>query len=595
MCSLLRFYAVDQATISVLDALISAAFANLLLFPVEYLVPFMITNVNSFSTGTPVPESIVRQQVRRIGRKLFPAVKRSDVNRLLRTGGPKPRRGQNRGVGARTRTAGNRKSPDHEPKSLEISAAGAVASVLSRPGFQRSISDARLVTAYAGEGKTAPSFESAKSMALWTQKSRKIVPITKNNSRGVAKAADLSHLAGAGLVNARRLKFVGCNVSLPKVVVEEEAKATTQTKQAELAQLRGRIAAATIEDRIRWTRVTNIQRKFRERFYERRAIRYTEFEVWRTELQEHRSCLAAITYAFLATLGMFTMMICLLMSAAFNAQECVRWVGSVGESLIVSTFIVDPGVTLVILFLRMLGSWVLLRLDKRHKQTVADVTKTVRDATAAAKNTGDVVALQQAIKLAEKNEVATFAVSQGRKQLHILLHSNKAIPAGTTGMENSELAARRIRHRQEVSVSDLDLANNQRAQVRVVAHARYSDGDVAEALGEDLGLKLQNQQHGGADLSTIQEQHRKRMARRAARGRRHASKQHPSKNGLQKAWSLRKTAVRADKAKREAIRTAEGTIESIRKQGIGGRVLNRVRHRARQQEPAITENVTVDL
>eukprot|EP00750_Incisomonas_marina_P013285 INCI17281.2.p1 GENE.INCI17281.2~~INCI17281.2.p1 ORF type:complete len:1898 (+),score=375.03 INCI17281.2:151-5844(+) len=167
---------VDQATISVLDALISAAFANLLLFPVEYLVPFMITNVNSFSTGTPVPESIVRQQVRRIGRKLFPAVKRSDVNRLLRTGGPKPRRGQNRGVGARTRTAGNRKSPDHEPKSLEISAAGAVASVLSRPGFQRSISDARLVTAYAGEGKTAPSFESAKSMALWTQKKQKNRP-----------------------------------------------------------------------------------------------------------------------------------------------------------------------------------------------------------------------------------------------------------------------------------------------------------------------------------------------------------------------------------------------------------------------------------
>lgn len=579
-------------------------------------MPFMITNVNSFATGTPVPESIVRQQLRRIGRKLFPPVKRSDANRLLRNNGrPKPRPSRTRAAGGaragQQRSgeagAGSRESSAHASRSLGMTNAGSVASVLSRPGFRRSISDARLVATYAGEGKTAPAFESVKSLSLWTQKSsRKIVPITKGGSARDAKkaTADLRHVAGAGLVNARRLKFVGCNVSLPKVVVEEEAKATTQAKQAELAKIRSRIASATIEDRIRWTRVTNIQRKFRERFYERRAIRHMEFEVWSTELQEHRSCLAAITYAFLTALGLFTMMICLLMSAAFNAQECVQWVVSVGESLIVSTFIVDPGVTLVILFLRMLGSWGMLRLDQRHKVAVANVTKMVRDATTAAKNTGDVSALEDAIKLADKKEVSTFAVSQARKQLHILLQSKKASS---------------IRHKQGVSVSDLNLDSGstqqqQHTQDRVVALARYGDGGGADVMGEDLGLTLQNQQDGGGvDLSSVQEQHRQRMARRAVRGRRNASnkKKHhdQSKTVVKKAWSLRKMAVLADKAKRGVLQPAERQEEeggrrrrrrrdesnSTEEKGIGARVLNRVRHRARRHAPAITENVSVDL
>ena len=46
-----------------LNTLIGALFANTILFPVQYFLPYMIANVNSISTSTKVRRSLVQQQV----------------------------------------------------------------------------------------------------------------------------------------------------------------------------------------------------------------------------------------------------------------------------------------------------------------------------------------------------------------------------------------------------------------------------------------------------------------------------------------------------------------------------------------------------
>ena len=49
---------------TILNVLIGALFANILLFPVVYLMPFMIANVHSFTTNTQARRSLLRRQVR---------------------------------------------------------------------------------------------------------------------------------------------------------------------------------------------------------------------------------------------------------------------------------------------------------------------------------------------------------------------------------------------------------------------------------------------------------------------------------------------------------------------------------------------------
>ena len=73
-----------------------------------------------------------------------------------------------------------------------------------------------------------------------------------------------------------------------------------------------------------------------------------------------------LSTSVLLVLVAFTLSICLLLSCAFNEEESVLWVGDVAQSLIVQIFITDPTISLLVIFSKLLVSWVILRSGKRR-------------------------------------------------------------------------------------------------------------------------------------------------------------------------------------------------------------------------------------
>ena len=60
---------------------------------------------------------------------------------------------------------------------------------------------------------------------------------------------------------------------------------------------------------------------------------FAEFQAWREDCPRWRLRLTIINTVFVGLLWAFTLMICLLLSAAFTVEECVSWVAAVGQSL----------------------------------------------------------------------------------------------------------------------------------------------------------------------------------------------------------------------------------------------------------------------
>ncbi len=58
--------------------------------------------------------------------------------------------------------------------------------------------------------------------------------------------------------------------------------------------------------------------------------------------------LSAVTSAFVTVLAGFTLVICLLLSAAFTEEQCYAWIGGVGKSIAMQVVVTDPGTGLVV-------------------------------------------------------------------------------------------------------------------------------------------------------------------------------------------------------------------------------------------------------
>jgi hypothetical protein len=64
----------------------------------------------------------------------------------------------------------------------------------------------------------------------------------------------------------------------------------------------------------------------------------------------------------------FTLGICLLLSAFFSLEQCVQWVQAVAQSLLMQVLVTDPLITSAVLAFKLLASWALLRCDRRNRE-----------------------------------------------------------------------------------------------------------------------------------------------------------------------------------------------------------------------------------
>eukprot|EP00750_Incisomonas_marina_P021517 INCI449.2.p1 GENE.INCI449.2~~INCI449.2.p1 ORF type:complete len:3169 (+),score=588.56 INCI449.2:893-9508(+) len=349
-----------------LNVLIGALFANVFLFPVKYLLPFMISNVNSFTTCTDLPKSLFRRQVERL--KL----------RCARNNGGKP-------------------------KSIKISKKIAAVS----PRTSSSASGKQLTRSQTQKQSANDVREKlAKMLSMWTTSEGSGVGQKQKNSVVPHDPAPLRIRRG--------LRFFRCHVPLPKTTafrrqfqegstalakaeVGRSSSKPRSTARSRVSAVLGRVgtslrldaiirrissrssspksgpaaAAAGVADATAASDllvarvVTKFQHRIRRHQFRRRLLRDIEFNAWRHDCHSWRVQLSMITSSFILTLGAFTLIVCLLLSAAFTIEECVVWATAVAQSLLMQLFVTDPVFTLFVLSIKLLVQWALLCSDRR--------------------------------------------------------------------------------------------------------------------------------------------------------------------------------------------------------------------------------------
>ena len=305
---------------------VGAVFANILLFPVKYFLPFMIANVNSFKTNTEMPRSIVRRQLDRIG-ALFNCESRKRAKVVPRA--------TSSSEGTKTRKSRHERQLSHKETS---------------------------------EAHDDGSVEVGSS-----------TDVTKTQKDDV-------HVA---MYHERQLKFFSAKVKLPTkrtfrrgawrddsrcfcCRVYDDADVDDLMMHVDIesgykpALNHTDVSAAVISV------VTRFQRQVRLRQRQRRHLRSIEFNAWLHECKHWRRHLSIINAVFLVTLATFTLAICLLLSTAFTFAECVLWVEAVGKSLLMQLFVTDPMIGGLVLAFRLLATWILLKTDRRKHDALRE-------------------------------------------------------------------------------------------------------------------------------------------------------------------------------------------------------------------------------
>lgn len=78
--------------------------------------------------------------------------------------------------------------------------------------------------------------------------------------------------------------------------------------------------------------------------------------------------LTVYNVAFLTTLALFTLMVCILLSAAFNNDQCVSWVFAVLQSIAMQVLVTGPLFGLTVLCVKLILSSLLLQVSARVRR-----------------------------------------------------------------------------------------------------------------------------------------------------------------------------------------------------------------------------------
>jgi len=353
---------------TLLQILVGAVLANILIFPIKYFLPFMIENITSFTTSTDMPRSLYRRHMDLLKARLSHAVRAIAAICGKKKKHKAPTRKQTDAAVSplkRLRTRGAKKARHH--KQIE------------------------------NDGKEFV----AKLLQLWMQGSNSTTHFV------LPKHLSIIH---------RRLKFLGIAVRLPRTFtfrrqfldraehssVDDEGAHSKVDKSSSIDGVgkaprdsgwhfgnvvrrislhsttgpsanAGRVKPYIWEDDTRAADrktvrvVTIFQRNIRLHQQRRRLLRGIEFDAWHHDCQHWRTRLSFITGSFVLVLGFATLMVCLLVSAAFTLSECSTWALEVGRSLLMQLFITDPAFTLGVFGLKIFVQWSLFRANKQRQ------------------------------------------------------------------------------------------------------------------------------------------------------------------------------------------------------------------------------------
>ena len=458
----------------VADLVISSFFAKVFVFPVEYFLPYMIANVNSFSTSTSMPKSIVRRQIERLRFRICGDGGRSRVQSSLNI------------TDNHTATMGlvAMLSATNIPINVDgvTSATARKERLLSTLKGRRATVHSEVTALKRVESDLGSSDEDSDNVARG--------PPSKHNSGGKQKnfkVADMN--AESAITTAAKvdqsLKFLKWPLSLPSAKQKrEQLDPVVMASLSDLSRKATTMSLATAARRQQTveTVLMRLQRHVRAGLKERDRIRRTEFDHWYVECAPRRHALSAINYLFLGVLAAFTFAVCLLVSAAFTDTECALWVWSVVESIAMQIFVTDIIIAICVLGVKLFVSWLLLRSDHRRK---------------AKRRTEKLIEKQNTLENRQRDVESELRDLEA--SLHVL-RRREAMQSGTAASPTADAAAQAARV--EAKTNSLARGDTAAAAAGVITQA---DQMQQQQLTEELRAKEAAKQRLQQRLARISE------------------------------------------------------------------------------------------
>lgn len=122
------------------------------------------------------------------------------------------------------------------------------------------------------------------------------------------------------------LRFLNFVVPVPSI------KQRFTIKEKEKVIIEARVASIAISS-IYMGRLRSFQRRLKEYQKRRAEIRKIEFNTWYRSDMAKRNILLGLSMTVLIIIVIFTLILCLILSGAFTAEECLLWAEDVGESI----------------------------------------------------------------------------------------------------------------------------------------------------------------------------------------------------------------------------------------------------------------------
>ena len=291
-----------------------AILTNVFFFPVQYFLPFMTANVSSITTNTAVTRSVVTEQWKIVKRRLLCKTKREEAKDAVRREKERKKTRLAEAVKTWWDTMVDSKIEDEMVR------------------LEREMGE-RLLRARTRPRRSSTQF--SENSHLWVTPKR--VP--------------------------KVLRFLSCDVPLPSRsqiqgrVAEElslfEIEAMDELNDADVA--RGAMA---------------IQRIFFARQRRRHLIRQAEFDAWYNDCRRERVILRSIVSVFISVLAGFALIVCLLVSAAFTDEQCIKWVVAVAQSIAMQIVVTAPLVGVAVFLVKLLITHLLIKGHAAERKVV---------------------------------------------------------------------------------------------------------------------------------------------------------------------------------------------------------------------------------
>lgn len=249
-----------------LSALFSAFITNILLFPVAYFLPYMISQVNSFSTGTKVPQKMVE--------KRWNAFKTQCVDSFLRKIGKQKNR-------------------------------------------------ATVLITQNKEKEDVTELYTLNILKWWWDSIISSEP----------KRNDIMKLA------EKNLFFLCYKMKLPKLGElrgwyaqnHHNAQFSMDNEMSEPPD--AKLVTVVHHNTVATQAIKKLQRKVRFNFLQREIVRLQEFDHWHHDCRPNRRILRIINLIFLFCVIFITLIVCILLSAAFSDEVCWKCLYAVLRSI----------------------------------------------------------------------------------------------------------------------------------------------------------------------------------------------------------------------------------------------------------------------